>query len=130
MRDVFAATYERNTSGALMWAYCWRQWCSTDHTRSKPISSARTACSTHSLITCRSFWRVGSASWASKIIENCTSAPEGSSQPGEDFGLRALGAVEDAGEREEAVEHAVVAADRRGHARLGEPPAVRLALVT
>src|SRR5438876_5819061 len=124
MRDVFAATYERNTSGALMWAYCWRQWCSTDHTRSKPISSASTACSTHSLITCRSFWRVGSASWASKIIENCTSAPEGSSQPGEDFGLRALGAVEDAGEREEAVEHAIVTADRRGHTGLGEPPPV------
>src|SRR5437899_10235472 len=112
-----------------MWAYCWRQWCSTDHTRSKPISSARTACSTHSLITCRSCWRVGSASWASKIIENCMSAPEGGSQRGEHFALGACRAVEDAGEGEEAVEHAVVAADRGGYAGLGQPPAVGLALV-
>ena len=71
MRDVRAATHVRKISGALMCAYHFRQWCSTAQTRSKPISSANTACSTQSRITCCSFAGVGSAICASKIIENC-----------------------------------------------------------
>ena len=74
MRFVFAATYARKVSGALMCAYHSRQWCSTAHTRSKPISSASTACSTQSCITWNSALREVSCVWASKIIENFTGA--------------------------------------------------------
>src|SRR5215475_12039471 len=55
-----------------MCAYHWRQWCSTAQTRSKPISSASTACSTQSCMTSNSDLRELSAIWASKIIENFT----------------------------------------------------------
>ena len=75
MRDVFAAIHVRNTSGALMCAYHFKLWCSTDHTLSKPISSASTAWSTQSRITWCSLAALGSAIWASKIIENCTPLP-------------------------------------------------------
>ena len=43
-----AATQVRKISGAVMCAYHLRQWCSTAQTRSKPICSASTACSTQS----------------------------------------------------------------------------------
>lgn len=72
IRDVLAATQVRKISDALMCAYWVREWCSTAQMRSKPISSANTACSTQSLRTWRSFSGVGSASWASKIMENFT----------------------------------------------------------
>src|SRR5262252_8128804 len=55
-----------------MCAYHWRQWCSTAQTRSKPISSASTACSTQSCRTSNSALRELSTIWASKIIENFT----------------------------------------------------------
>src|SRR5262252_2480043 len=55
-----------------MCAYHWRQWCSTAQTRSKPISSASTACSTQSCMTSNSALRELSTIWASKIIENFT----------------------------------------------------------
>ena len=76
MREVLAATQVKKISGALMWAYHFRQWCSTAHTRSKPTSSANTAWSTQSRITCCSVSRDGSAIWASKIIENFTAIIE------------------------------------------------------
>ena len=41
----------------------------------EPISSAKTACSTQSRMTRRSFAAVASAIWASKIIENSTPLP-------------------------------------------------------
>src|ERR1700730_4360117 len=76
MRDVRAATHVRHTSGALMCAYQRRACSSPATTRSKPISSAYTACSTHPWSTSRSCSADGSAIWASKIIENCTPTSE------------------------------------------------------
>ena len=70
MRDVFAATAVRKISGALMCEYSTSEWCSTAHTPSKPISSAKTACSTQLRIACRSTSGVPNSTWASKIIEN------------------------------------------------------------
>ena len=70
MREVRAATHVRKTSGALMCAYQRSAWCSTAQMRSKPICSAKTACSTQSWMTWRSRSGVGWASWASKIMEN------------------------------------------------------------
>jgi hypothetical protein len=48
IREVLAATVARKISGALMCAYHFMAWCSTAQTRSKPIASANTACSTES----------------------------------------------------------------------------------
>ena len=42
MREVRAATKERNTSGDDMWEYCRRKWCSEAHTYLNPTSSAST----------------------------------------------------------------------------------------
>src|SRR5689334_6175508 len=73
--DVRAATHVRKISGADMCAYHLRQWCSTAQIRSKPICSAKTACSTQSRMHCCSFCFVGNAICASKIIENFTCCP-------------------------------------------------------
>ncbi len=74
---VRAATQVRKISGALMCAYHLREWCSTAQTRSNPIRSANTACSTLSRITWCSRSTVGSASCASKMTENFTCPPGG-----------------------------------------------------
>lgn len=75
MREVRAATQVRKISGADMWAYHLREWCSTAQIRSKPISSANTACSTLSRSSWCSRSTVGSASWASKMTLNFTVPP-------------------------------------------------------
>ena len=50
MRDVRAATNDRNTSGAGMWEYSVRKWCSGHHTYLKPCFSHSTAKSRFSIM--------------------------------------------------------------------------------